>query len=68
MSPTTGPPATVSVERFIEPWLDDLFPDYDAEPPVVSVVESFTCHSDDFMSRRFEKERGNAPCALYAVA
>jgi len=31
VSPSTGPPAEI-VDRIIEPWMDDPFPDYDTEP------------------------------------
>jgi hypothetical protein len=35
VSSSTGPPATVPVECIIEPWLDELFPDYDTEPVMI---------------------------------
>ena len=31
VSPSTGPPAEI-VDRIIDPWMDDPFPDYDTEP------------------------------------
>jgi len=31
VSPSTGPPAE-TVDRIIDPWMDDPFPDYDTEP------------------------------------
>jgi len=37
ISPARAPPEIV--DRVIEPWLDDPFPDYESEPPVVSAVE-----------------------------
>ena len=40
IAPSTGPPVTETIERgqlVIEPWLDDLIPDYDCNPPLWQV-------------------------------
>ena len=36
VSPSTGPPKPM--ERVIEPWFEDPFPDYDTEPVDMSFV------------------------------
>jgi hypothetical protein len=44
VSPARAPPEIVG--RVIEPWLDDPFPDYEIEPPVVSAVEPVMAYAN----------------------